>query len=88
VAALRYRKHYVAMTPERWHQIETLYHAVLRRAPVERTVFLNQNCNGDSDLRREVESLLVQHASRDGALDRPAFEGVQSLQESGMAAGT
>src|SRR5437016_416172 len=73
------------MTPERWQQIEKLYHQALERTLVERTAFLNQACNGDADLRREVESLLAQNTSNDGVLDRPAFEGAQSLLEPASA---
>ncbi|MGH9843342.1 MAG: protein kinase domain-containing protein [Blastocatellia bacterium] len=46
------------MEPERWQQIEELYHVALARAPEERTAFLAEACADDSDLRREVESLL------------------------------
>src|SRR5690242_3994100 len=46
------------MTPERWRQIEELYHAARARAPEMRGAFLGGACQGDDDLRREVESLL------------------------------
>jgi serine/threonine protein kinase len=49
------------MTPERWQQIEELYHAALERAADERSSFLGQACGGDQELRREVESLLASH---------------------------
>jgi serine/threonine-protein kinase len=49
------------MTPERWRQIEQLYHAALERAPEERTAFLAAACAGDEALRCEVESLLASH---------------------------
>ncbi len=49
------------MTPERWRQIESLYHAALELAPGQRSAFLDQACAGDEELRREVESLLVSH---------------------------
>jgi serine/threonine protein kinase len=47
------------MNPERWSQIESLYHAALERAPGERAAFLGQACEGDPALRAEVESLLA-----------------------------
>ncbi|MEO8052631.1 MAG: protein kinase, partial [Acidobacteriota bacterium] len=50
----------------------------------ERAAFLAQACDGDVDLRREVESLLAQ-SSHDGALDRPAIDGAQSLLEPRVA---
>jgi serine/threonine protein kinase len=62
------------MTPERWQRIETLYHSALEHEPAQRFSFLDQACGSDRELRREVESLLAQHASRDGPLDRPALD--------------
>ena len=52
------------MEPERWREIERVYHLAREQPPDRRTVFLEQVCGGDEDLRREVESLL-RHA--DGA---------------------
>ncbi len=48
------------MTPERWRQIEDLYHRVLEKKATERLSFLRQAGGGDEELRREVESLLAQ----------------------------
>src|SRR5215469_10015190 len=62
------------MTPERWQRIETLYHSALEHEPAQRFSFLDQACGSDRELRREVEPLLAQHASRDGPLDRPALD--------------
>ncbi|HKQ76470.1 MAG TPA: protein kinase [Blastocatellia bacterium] len=47
------------MKPEYWGQIDRLYHAALERASDERSAFLDAACEGDRDLRREVESLLA-----------------------------
>ena len=49
------------MTPERWQQIEQLYHAALELAPAERAAFISQACGGDAELRRETVSLLASH---------------------------
>src|SRR5262245_295927 len=46
------------MKPERWEQVEELYHAALERAPDERVAFLAETCAADLALRREVEELL------------------------------
>jgi eukaryotic-like serine/threonine-protein kinase len=46
------------MKPERWKQVEQLYHAALERESDKRAAFLAEACTGDSDLRREVEELL------------------------------
>ncbi|HTA44891.1 MAG TPA: protein kinase [Bryobacteraceae bacterium] len=67
------------MTPERWGQLEELYEAVRALPPSERTALLER---ADPELRATVASILSHEASRqeDGAfLDRPAWEGRQSL---------
>ena len=46
------------MTPERWAQIEELFHRATECAPGERCAFLDKACAGDAGLRREVEALL------------------------------
>ena len=47
------------MNPERWQQVEQVYHAARQRNPQERDMFLDGACRDDSDLRRKVESLLA-----------------------------
>ena len=56
------------MTPERWREIERVYHAALAAAPEARDAVLAEACAGDDGLRCEVESLLAQ-ASVSGVLD-------------------
>jgi hypothetical protein len=63
------------MTPQRWRDVEDLYHAALDRAPTARAALLAQ---ADPELRREVESLLAQEAGKT-PLSRPAWEGAASL---------
>jgi Tol biopolymer transport system component/predicted Ser/Thr protein kinase len=57
------------MTPDRWRQIEELYHSAQERAPADRAALLAQ---ADPELRREVEAMLAQDASDGKILDRPA----------------
>jgi len=54
------------MTPERWRQIEELYHSARERVPADRVALLAQ---ADPQLRREVEAMLAQDASGE-VLDR------------------
>ena len=61
------------MEPERWNRIERLYHAALECEPAGRTAFLTEACQ-DSDLRREVESLLGFDGVGGSMLERPAWE--------------
>src|SRR5215472_16747668 len=48
---------------ERLQQIESLFREALERDPAERNAWLREACQGDSDLRREVASLLANHNS-------------------------
>jgi serine/threonine-protein kinase len=56
------------MIPERWREIERLYHAALERRGDERATFLAEACAGDQVMRREVEALLTQPVSELGFL--------------------
>ena len=59
------------MDPDRWRKIEALYEAALAVQPARRNAFLEQNCNGDEALRREVESLLLHGENAGGFLKFP-----------------
>ncbi len=67
------------MAPERWQEIERLYHSALECAPERRAAFLKEAAGGDEDLRREVASLLEQ--ADKGMLDRPGW---QALGQEGL----
>ena len=62
------------MTPERWLQVERIYHEAGALLPGERASFLDQGCAGDADLRREVERMLAGEAEAAGFLEAPAVE--------------
>jgi serine/threonine-protein kinase len=65
------------MDPKRWQQIEQLYQAALEREPGERPAFLDEACQSDDELRREMESLLARSESSPQALPRrPAWQAV------------
>ena len=46
------------MTPDRWSEVERIYHAARARAEGDRAAFLDDACGTDQALRQEVESLL------------------------------
>ena len=48
------------MGPERWCEIERVYHLARELPPVQREAFLEETCGGDEELRLEVKSLLNQ----------------------------
>src|SRR5262249_43198394 len=67
------------MGPERWEKVAELYHSAREREAADRSLFLAGACEGDDELRREVESLLAQDVSREGALERVDRESLFSL---------
>jgi eukaryotic-like serine/threonine-protein kinase len=67
------------LTPERWQEVERLYHAALERGEEERAAFLTGACGGDEELRREVESLLEHEAEAEHFIDSPALEAAAKL---------
>jgi serine/threonine protein kinase/Flp pilus assembly protein TadD len=61
------------MDPERWRQIEELYHLVLEQEPAQQNRFLAEACRHDSELRGEVESLLAQSGGTERLVDQTAL---------------
>jgi serine/threonine protein kinase/Tol biopolymer transport system component len=61
------------MKPEWWGRIEELYHAALDRSPDERAAILDAACDGDQDLRREVESLLAHDERAQSFIATPPY---------------
>jgi serine/threonine protein kinase len=59
------------VTPERWLRVEGVFREALGRPVGERGRFLEGACRDDSDLRREVISLLASHEQAGSFLDAP-----------------
>src|SRR5256886_918302 len=62
------------MTPERWQQIDQLFHSALERESGERAAFLSQACAGDDSLHQEVESLVESHEQSDSFIEASAAD--------------
>src|ERR1051326_8623374 len=60
------------MKRDRWAQVARVYELASERPIDERDAFLDDACADDEDLRRQVDSLLAQHVSRDGVIERVA----------------
>jgi len=67
------------MTPERWRQVEALYHGAVEQPPARRPAWLGEACAGDAELRRDVESLLAQRSPAVGTLDGTALVAAAEL---------
>src|SRR5215471_4773726 len=62
------------MDANRWKKIKEVYDRALDLRSGEREGFLAEACGDDSDLRREVESLLAAHEDAGSFLQSPAVE--------------
>jgi eukaryotic-like serine/threonine-protein kinase len=67
--------------------IEALYHQALKLPADERPAFLRESCAGDSDLRKEVESLLAEHDEAPDFMNRPAWHKILQPDYLSEAAG-
>lgn len=67
------------MADERWQKVREIFDAALRQKYEERTAFLDSVCDGDNDLRREVESLLSSLNSADEFLEQPAIGQIANI---------
>ncbi|WP_433964314.1 protein kinase domain-containing protein [Tunturiibacter gelidiferens] len=65
------------MEQELWRKVEELFHAALERPPDARQTFLDGTCNGDIDLRRQVDLLLAKEKQAGSFLERPAIENMR-----------
>ena len=61
------------MTPEHWSEVEEVYHSAMDQEPAARSAYLDQACEGNPQLRRDVDSLLVLNDSP-LLVDQPAWQ--------------
>ncbi|HXU36006.1 MAG TPA: protein kinase [Blastocatellia bacterium] len=61
------------MTPERYQQIDKVFQAAIERDPREREAFLDEACEGDHSLRREVEALIDSSDKAGSFIESPVF---------------
>ena len=62
------------MKPERWQQLDKLFHAALERAPEGRAAFLDEACAGDQQLRKDVVALIAANEKAGSFIEKPALE--------------
>jgi Tol biopolymer transport system component/aminoglycoside phosphotransferase (APT) family kinase protein len=58
------------MSDDRWLRVKALFQAAIERPADERTEFLSAETGADTELKREVESLLASDTEHDAPLDR------------------
>src|SRR4051794_30179748 len=78
-----------APTSGRWQRVEEIYHAALEHDIDTRIAFIQRECQGDTELEREVETLLATEG-KGGVLDHPAIEFAPELlaEEAPLRRGT
>jgi serine/threonine-protein kinase len=60
-------------TVEQWQQVQDLFHSALERDARDRSIFLDQACRGDSELRGQVAWLISAHETEDHFIDSPGY---------------
>jgi serine/threonine protein kinase len=75
------------MTPERYRQIRNLFEAIVERPLDTRGTFLAEACDGDADLKAEVERLLAAHRHDTNVLAEPAIPPENSPRLEGRRVG-
>lgn len=73
------------MSPERWQKLEELFHAAESLRGVERSNFLDRECAGDEQLRKEVEALIA--SSETGILQEAVARAARNLETPAEALG-
>ncbi|MGB8094724.1 MAG: serine/threonine-protein kinase, partial [Pseudolabrys sp.] len=61
------------MEPALWQRITDLFDEAMTRGPKERIAFLEEACEGDRDLRKQVERLVKSHEKSGHFLESSAF---------------
>src|SRR5208282_112434 len=70
------------MNDGRWSRVEELFHQAADLARLERADYLNRACDGDGELRRQVELLLANDQSDEDLLGTVIAWAVDQLSDS------
>lgn len=66
------------MTPDRWQQIEEIFHEALELDEAARPGYLVERTGDDDELRSEVEKLLSQFDDASSFIEQPLFDSAKS----------
>src|SRR5690348_7201437 len=72
------------MTPARWERARQIFEKALEHQPASRPTILDTACQGDAELRAEVEQLLAEDEITGGFMNEPPLE----VQASPLSAAT
>src|SRR5213594_3043596 len=68
------------MNAQFYQEVRALFDAALEQPVEERALFLTRHCQGNSNVRSEVEALLAAHAQKGHLLDEHGFNDVWKVQ--------
>ncbi|HEV8712551.1 MAG TPA: hypothetical protein VGX03_06960, partial [Candidatus Binatia bacterium] len=68
------------MNGQLYEEVRALFDAALEQPVEERALFLTRRCQGNGDVRSEVEALLAAHARKDHLLDKHGFNDIWEAQ--------
>ena len=75
------------MNPEQWEKVSEIFHAASALDPDERPAFLDRECNGNEEIRLEVESLIAADRAAAGFISEPAVNLAFSPEEAPSLSG-
>lgn len=67
------------MTPERWAQINELFHRAAECSSEQRAILLDEACRNDPELRREIDALLLSDRSAGGHVKTTVRQGLDGF---------
>lgn len=70
---------------KRWERVEELFHATLQLEPSERAEYLSDQCAGDPELLREVESLVTEAESQGNFIEESAMSLTLKIMSDGKS---
>lgn len=71
------------MDEKNWQNVKEIFLAALEKDSESRRVFLDENCNGDTEIRKEIESLLAEHELLEDFIEQPVFNAAEVFTNGG-----
>ncbi|MEP6703538.1 MAG: protein kinase [Acidobacteriota bacterium] len=65
--------------PKHWQEVKKILYSSLEMGADERSLFLDQKCADDEELRQEIESLIAAHSRTDQRFESPSVELIASV---------
>jgi eukaryotic-like serine/threonine-protein kinase len=73
-----------SMTPERWRQLEAVFHDAVELQEEERAAFLAKVCGSDGQLREEAERLIAAHERKSSFIEPPVLAESVELRDDNL----